>query len=221
MFIKTIAVGPFEPAEFCVTGGVCTVARHLAVVCVALFGRRSGNAREPVRGTRKLLESCVADCRRAMAAVKRRCFLWEGGHTLVQRNCIARVQRWCFGANRRECYTMEYVSSRTAMIVTICKYLVGIPADWSSTSNRRHLVSGGNHCGAEVSEPGCSSWPALRPPGTARLADCQAPPGQLSPVIAQKAPLNWPSKSGKRVQRTFTTRLPGPACLVRTYFLRG
>lgn len=74
MFIKTMAVGPFDPAEFCVTGGVCTVAKHLAAVCVALLGGRSGDARELVRGTRKLLESCVADCRRAMATVKKMCF---------------------------------------------------------------------------------------------------------------------------------------------------
>lgn len=75
MFMKTIAVGPFEPAEFCVTGGVCTVARHLAVVWVALFETRSGDAPELIRGIRKLLESCVADCRRAMATVCRRCLL--------------------------------------------------------------------------------------------------------------------------------------------------
>lgn len=64
MFRNTIAVGPLEPTEFCVTGGVCTVARHLAA-WVALLGRRSGDA--DVVEREKLLESFVAECRRAMA----------------------------------------------------------------------------------------------------------------------------------------------------------
>lgn len=64
--MKTIAVGPFDPAEFCVTGGLCVVARHLAV-WAGLFGRRSGDPREVVR--EMLLESIVADCRKAMTTV--------------------------------------------------------------------------------------------------------------------------------------------------------
>lgn len=62
MFMKTIAVGPFDPAEFCVTGGLCTEARHL-VDWPALFGRMSGEAvcRD------MLLESPDTDCRKAMA----------------------------------------------------------------------------------------------------------------------------------------------------------
>lgn len=62
MFMKTMAVGPFDPAEFCVTGGLCTEARHLAD-CPALFCRMSGDAvcRE------MLLESPDTDCRKAIA----------------------------------------------------------------------------------------------------------------------------------------------------------
>lgn len=71
MFMKTIAVGPLDPAEFCVTGGVCIVARHLAVWVVTL-GRRSGDAPEAVRNMP--LESIVADCRNAIMTVSR-CFL--------------------------------------------------------------------------------------------------------------------------------------------------
>lgn len=66
MFIKTIAVGPLDPTESCVTGGVCIVARHLTA-CVALFGRRSGDAPEVVRNMP--LESIVADCRKAISTV--------------------------------------------------------------------------------------------------------------------------------------------------------
>lgn len=62
MFIKTMAVGPLDSAEFCVTGGLCIDARHLAD-CAALFGRMSGGAvcREMP------LESPATDCRKAMA----------------------------------------------------------------------------------------------------------------------------------------------------------
>lgn len=62
MFMKTMAVGPFDPAEFCVTGGLCTEARHLAD-CPAPFRRLSGDAvcRE------MLLESPDTDCRKAMS----------------------------------------------------------------------------------------------------------------------------------------------------------
>lgn len=63
MFMKTMAVGPFDPAEFCVTGGLCTEARHLAD-CPALFRRLSGDA--VCRAM--LLESPDTDCRKAMAA---------------------------------------------------------------------------------------------------------------------------------------------------------
>lgn len=66
MFKNTMAVGPFDPAEFCVTGGVCTVARHLAA-WAALLGRRSDDADEA--GRDKLFESLVADCRSAMATM--------------------------------------------------------------------------------------------------------------------------------------------------------
>lgn len=58
MFKKTIAVGPFDPAEFWVTGGLCAVARHLAV-CATLLGRMSGDAAT----LETQLESCVADRR--------------------------------------------------------------------------------------------------------------------------------------------------------------
>lgn len=64
MFRNTIAVGPFDPTEFCVTGGVCMVARHRVAV-VLFFGKRSGDA--DVVGSEMLLESFVADCRQAMA----------------------------------------------------------------------------------------------------------------------------------------------------------
>lgn len=67
MFRNTIAVGPFDPAESCVTGGVCTVARHLAAGVVLLLGSRSGDADDVDR--EMPLESFVADCRKAMAAV--------------------------------------------------------------------------------------------------------------------------------------------------------
>lgn len=62
MFIKTMAVGPFDPAEFCVTGGLFTEARHLAD-CPAPFRRLSGDA--VCRAM--LLESPDTDCRKAMA----------------------------------------------------------------------------------------------------------------------------------------------------------
>lgn len=67
MFKNTIAVGPLEPTEFCVTGGVCTEARHLAA-WVACLGRSSDDADD--FGREMLLESFVADCRRAMAATR-------------------------------------------------------------------------------------------------------------------------------------------------------
>lgn len=52
MFKNTIAVGPLDPAAFCVTGGACTEARHLEGTMV------DGRAR--------LLESLVAEVRNAM-----------------------------------------------------------------------------------------------------------------------------------------------------------
>lgn len=62
MFMKTMAVGPFDPAELCVTGGLCTDARHLADFA-ALFCKDSGDA-----VCREILESPATDCRRAMVA---------------------------------------------------------------------------------------------------------------------------------------------------------
>lgn len=60
MFKKTIAVGPFDPAEFWVTGGgVFTEARHLAG-CVTVLGRTSDDA---AAGLEMHRESFVADCR--------------------------------------------------------------------------------------------------------------------------------------------------------------
>jgi hypothetical protein len=61
MFMKTMAVGPFDPAEFCVTGGLCTEARHLAD-CPALFCKSCDVV------CREILESPATDCRKAMAA---------------------------------------------------------------------------------------------------------------------------------------------------------
>lgn len=75
MFMNTIAVGPLDPAEFCVTGGVCIVARHLAVLVVTL-GRRSGDAPEPVRNMP--LGSIVADCRNAIMTVNWSFLIDEG-----------------------------------------------------------------------------------------------------------------------------------------------
>lgn len=60
--MKTMAVGPFEPAEFWVTGGLCTEARHLAD-CPVLFCKSSGDA-----VCREILESPATDCLKAMAA---------------------------------------------------------------------------------------------------------------------------------------------------------
>lgn len=73
IFMKTMAVGPFDPVEFCVTGGLCIEARHLAD-CPALFGRMSGDAvcRE------RLLESPATDCRKAMAAAAASVGWWNG-----------------------------------------------------------------------------------------------------------------------------------------------
>lgn len=64
MFRKTIAVGPLDPAEFCVTGGVWTDARHLDA-WVAFLGKTSGDT--VVDGRDRLLESLVADDRIAIA----------------------------------------------------------------------------------------------------------------------------------------------------------
>lgn len=66
IFIKTIAVGPLDPTEFCVTGGVCIVARHLAIWLVPL-DKSSGDAPEAVRSMP--LGSIVAACREAIATV--------------------------------------------------------------------------------------------------------------------------------------------------------
>lgn len=65
MFKNTMAVGPFDPTEFCVTGGVCTVARHLAAWVKAVLGRTRGDTDDV--GRAMLRESFVADCRKAMA----------------------------------------------------------------------------------------------------------------------------------------------------------
>lgn len=81
MFMKTIAVGPLDPAEFCVTGGVCIVARHLAA-WVALFGKGSGDAPTVVRSM--LLESIVADCRKAILTV-----FWQTVEMLEAVNCFS------------------------------------------------------------------------------------------------------------------------------------
>lgn len=58
MFRKTIAVGPFDPTEFWVTGGLCAVARHLAG-CATLLGKISDDAGDLDIN----LDSFVADCR--------------------------------------------------------------------------------------------------------------------------------------------------------------
>lgn len=75
IFMKTIAVGPLDPAEFCVTGGVCIVARHLALWVVTL-GRSSGDAPEAVRNMP--LESIVADCRNAIMTMNQCLLIYEG-----------------------------------------------------------------------------------------------------------------------------------------------
>ena len=46
MFRKTIAVGPLEPAAFCVTGGACVVASFLLERLAVTVGVRAGMSGE-------------------------------------------------------------------------------------------------------------------------------------------------------------------------------
>ena len=59
MFKKTMAVGPFDPAEFCVTGGT-GVANALVCVITSFAGRRVRRGDEVTAPT-ALRESCATE----------------------------------------------------------------------------------------------------------------------------------------------------------------
>ena len=80
MFINTMAVGPLDPTEFCVTGGtmvailaLCSVRHDAAMLCIEGLARCDGAQARLVR--------FVSGLRRAMTA-------------------LLRVQRGCCGIER-------------------------------------------------------------------------------------------------------------------------
>ena len=62
MFKKTIAVGPFDPAAFCVTGGT-GVANDLVCNRMFLDGRRVNEGELAVAVPAALRASCATECR--------------------------------------------------------------------------------------------------------------------------------------------------------------